>query len=198
MSVLQSDDLWNYLFTMRRLLYAPMCVLHLANQKNPAMDKLHYYVCQMDTNLSKYIEKTTSDATYCENTRILSLMSVVSEDIVDKDNSDEDIADDEEDDSANNKGSVAEASLSDDDDDADADPDDAVSSEDKDDDTEFTNNAIGAGTGQLRQVFECNGSHFLLFPNPPCQMCSILIHVIVLDLLIFLRNSQIAQYHMKS
>ena len=31
-SVLQSDDLWNYFFTMRRLLYAPMRVLHLANQ----------------------------------------------------------------------------------------------------------------------------------------------------------------------
>jgi hypothetical protein len=40
----------------------------------------------MDTNLSKYIQKATSDATYCKDMRILSLMAVV-EDVVDKDNS---------------------------------------------------------------------------------------------------------------
>jgi hypothetical protein len=197
-SVLQSDDFWNYLFTMCCSLYAPMRVLHLADQKIPVMDKLHYYVCRTDTNLSKYIKKATSDATYCKDTRILSLISVVLEEVVDKDDSDEDIDDGEEDDSSDNKDSVAEASLSDNDDNADADPDDPVSSKDKDEDTEFINNAIGAGTGQLRQVFECNGSHFLLFLNPSCQMCSILIHVIILDLLIFLCNSQIAQCHMKS
>jgi hypothetical protein len=106
--------------------------------------------------------------------------------------SEEDIDNDEEDNGADNDGSVAEPSLSYNDNNADADPDDPVSSKDKDKDTEFTNNAIGAGTGQLRRVFECNGSHFLLFLNPLCQMCSILIHFIVLDLLIFLCDSQIA------
>ena len=194
MSVLQSDDFWNYLFTMCCSLHAPMRVLHLADQKIPVMDKLHYYVCRTDTNLSKYIKKATSDATYCKDTRILSLMSVVLEDVLDKDDSDEDIDNNEEDDGADNDGSVAETSLSDNADDADTDPDDPVSSEDKDEDTEFINDAIGARTGQLRQVFECNDFHFLLFLNPPSQMCSILIHVIVLDLLIFLCNSQIAQH----
>jgi hypothetical protein len=75
-SVLQSDYFWNYLFTMCCLLYAPMRVLHLADQKIPAMDKLHYYVSQTDANLSKYIKKAMSGATYCKDTRLLSLMSV--------------------------------------------------------------------------------------------------------------------------
>ena len=34
-SIIQSDDFWKYLFAMCCALYSPMCVLHLADQKNP-------------------------------------------------------------------------------------------------------------------------------------------------------------------
>jgi hypothetical protein len=54
--IIESKNFWTYLFSMCRALYAPMCVLRLADQKTPSMDKLHYYVCQTDVNLSKYIE----------------------------------------------------------------------------------------------------------------------------------------------
>jgi hypothetical protein len=94
MSVLQSNDFWTYLFTMCHSLYAPMRVLHLADQKISAMDKLHYYVCQMDTNLSKYIKKATADATYCKDIRILTLIDVVLEGVVDEDDSGENIDND--------------------------------------------------------------------------------------------------------
>ncbi len=53
--VLQSEDFWKFLFTMGRSLYAPMRLLRLADQKIPAMDKLHFYVCQTDSYLSKYL-----------------------------------------------------------------------------------------------------------------------------------------------
>jgi hypothetical protein len=43
-----------YLFTLCHSLYAPIRILQLADQKNPAMDKLHHYVCQMDWILAKY------------------------------------------------------------------------------------------------------------------------------------------------
>jgi hypothetical protein len=33
-----------------------MRILQLADQKIPAMDKLHYYVCQMDKLLAKYVK----------------------------------------------------------------------------------------------------------------------------------------------
>ena len=50
--IIESDDFWSYLFSMCRALYAPMQVLQLADRKCPSMDKLQYYVCQTDVNLS--------------------------------------------------------------------------------------------------------------------------------------------------
>jgi hypothetical protein len=43
-SILQSEDFWNYVFSICRALYAPMRVLGLADQKIAAMDKVHFYV----------------------------------------------------------------------------------------------------------------------------------------------------------
>jgi hypothetical protein len=40
-AVIGNDNFWKYLFVMCRALYAPMCVLRLADQKTPAMDKLY-------------------------------------------------------------------------------------------------------------------------------------------------------------
>jgi hypothetical protein len=45
---LQSEDFWNYVFSMCHALYAPMRVLRLADQKVAAMDKVHFmFVRQM-------------------------------------------------------------------------------------------------------------------------------------------------------
>jgi hypothetical protein len=153
-SVLQSDDFLTYLFKICNSLYAPMHVLHLADQKIPATDNLQYYGCRMDTNLLKYIKNATADATYCKDTRMLPLNDVVLEGVVDKDDSNEDIDNDDvvEDNNEDDDGSVTSASLSDNDDNAD--PDDPISSKDNEEDTLFTNNAIGAKTGQLKQVLE--------------------------------------------
>ena len=54
-SVLNDPTFWKWLFVMCRALYAPMRVLRLADQKNPAMDKLFYYVSQTDRMLPKYL-----------------------------------------------------------------------------------------------------------------------------------------------
>ena len=44
-SILQ-NNLWMYIFTMCRTLYAPMRILCLEDQKVAAMDKLYLYVLQ--------------------------------------------------------------------------------------------------------------------------------------------------------
>jgi len=51
-SILQSEDFWNYLFSMCCALYAPMHLLRLADQKVAAMDKMLVYVCQTDANMT--------------------------------------------------------------------------------------------------------------------------------------------------
>jgi hypothetical protein len=53
--VLENNEFWTYLFTLCCSLYAPMRILLLANQKQLAMDKLHYYVLQTDELLPKYL-----------------------------------------------------------------------------------------------------------------------------------------------
>jgi hypothetical protein len=54
--VLENNEFWKYLFTLCCSLYAPMRIFWLADQKIPAMDKLHYYVCQVDKLLAKYVK----------------------------------------------------------------------------------------------------------------------------------------------
>ena len=39
-----------------------MRLLRLADQKVAAMDKMHFYVCQTDANMSHYLTKAVSDA----------------------------------------------------------------------------------------------------------------------------------------
>ncbi len=64
-SILQSEDFWNYLFSMCRALYAPMHLLRFADQKVAAMDKMHFYVCQTDANMSYYLSKAVVDSGRC-------------------------------------------------------------------------------------------------------------------------------------
>jgi len=49
--VLNNDNFWMSLFLMCRVLYAPMRVLHLADQQMASMDKLYFYVLQTDRML---------------------------------------------------------------------------------------------------------------------------------------------------
>jgi hypothetical protein len=60
--VLENNEFWKNLFSLCRSLYAPMHILRLAHQKTPAMDKLHYYVCQMDELLAKYVKIAEVDS----------------------------------------------------------------------------------------------------------------------------------------
>jgi hypothetical protein len=53
--VLNSDNFWLYLFVMCHALYAPMRVLHLADQQVPDMEKLYYYVLQTDRMLLRWL-----------------------------------------------------------------------------------------------------------------------------------------------
>ena len=60
--IIESNEFWKYLFTLCRALYAPMQILCLADQKIPAMDKLHYYVLQTDILLQKYLKMAEDDS----------------------------------------------------------------------------------------------------------------------------------------
>jgi hypothetical protein len=64
--VLENNEFWKYLFTLCCSLYAPMHILWLANQKIPTMDKLHYYVCQTDKLLAKYVKIAEVDSGHIE------------------------------------------------------------------------------------------------------------------------------------
>jgi hypothetical protein len=96
-SILQSEDFWNYLFSMCRALHAPMRLLRLADQKVAAMDKMHFYVCQTDANMSHYLTKVVSDAGKCTHDETLRLMNACLQD-VDEANNGVNNNDDEEDD----------------------------------------------------------------------------------------------------
>ena len=85
---------------MCHALYAPMRVLRLAVQNNPAMDKLFYYVSQTDRMLPKYLgddeeraASLMSDATI--NAIDTSTFSAGVSDDDDSDGSDEDDNDNE-------------------------------------------------------------------------------------------------------
>jgi hypothetical protein len=67
-----------------------MRVLRLADQKTPSMDKLYYYVCQTDVNLSKYIERAETDAKLPRDDRTLTLMNACSVNIESEDDDEED------------------------------------------------------------------------------------------------------------
>ena len=157
--VSQSEEFWRYLFTMHCSLYAPMRVLRLADKKIPAMDKLHFYVCQTDLNLHKYIKQAKQDASLCRDRSLLRLMDSLSRDVVEEPDGgdEEDIVDDDS--YVEDDGSVAEASDSDDDGIFDSDDDDL-------EDDDFTNEAIGLGKGQLRQVLYSSFIHIISRYDP--------------------------------
>jgi len=62
--VLLCDAFWVYLFLMCRPLYPPMRVLRLADQKVAAMDKLHFFVCQANAIMPRYLAEAEHHATH--------------------------------------------------------------------------------------------------------------------------------------
>jgi len=146
--VLQSEDFWKFLFTMCRSLYAPMRLLRLADQKIPAMDKLHFYVCQTDSYLSKYLKEAMIDARLVKDQRLLDIMDMVLFKVVEADASD----DENEDDDDNEGYGDAGEDFDDEDDEMSKNENSDDDDDDATEDQNFTSDAIMAGKGQLRQV----------------------------------------------
>ena len=126
-----------------------MCVLCLADQKIPVIDKLHFYVCQSDTNSLKYLRQALTNAQLCPDTRILSLMSTcetgVNEDNINDVNQ---LSDNEVYDGASEFSVDSDQSELEDTDDEDNKK--VASGDNGDDMNNFFNETIGAGRGQLR------------------------------------------------
>ena len=105
--LLLNDSFWVYLFLMCRALYAPMRVLRLADQKVPAMDKLHYFVMQANRIMPKYLLEaehhrnslTEGIKSVMQETTDLASQEVESEDDDDSVDSDLEIVDGDDDDS---------------------------------------------------------------------------------------------------
>ncbi len=75
--VLNNVNFWLYLFVICHALYAPMCVLRLADQQVPGMEKLYYYVLQTDRMLLRWLPDAEirvsalhSDGTYNAMTNV--------------------------------------------------------------------------------------------------------------------------------
>jgi hypothetical protein len=51
--LLQSDRMWNDVTTLVRAVYPGLLLLRMADKKTPAMDRLYYYVRQMDTTMER-------------------------------------------------------------------------------------------------------------------------------------------------
>jgi hypothetical protein len=99
--VLENNEFWKYLFSLCRSLYAPMRILQLDDQKIPAMDKLHYYVCQTDELLAKYVKIAEVDSGHIlevdktvENMRFMTNMD---DQYTNESDKEEDVEDDVED-----------------------------------------------------------------------------------------------------
>ena len=163
-SILQSEDFWNYAFSMCCALYAPMHVLRLADQKVAAMDKVHFYVCQTDANMSYYLTKAVTDSGRWTHDETLRLMYACSQDN-DVDEVDSDDEDDEE-------------SVVEDDVDKEVTSNGKESGEDGSDEDDdlagaFTSDAIGAGCGELQQVTPCILYNFLVVQTNILLSCQI-------------------------
>jgi hypothetical protein len=81
---LENNEFWKHLFTLSHSLYAPKLILQLADQKIPAIDKLHYHVCRMNKLLAKYVKIAEVDSGHIleldkpmENMRFMTMMKSI-------------------------------------------------------------------------------------------------------------------------
>ncbi len=113
------------------------------------MDKLHFYVCQTDANLFKYLKQASADAQLYTDTRILSLISKCDNGIDDDEDNKVLSSNNEEEDSSNSESSVEDKSDGEDIEDKE---NKEVPTDDEDHDVNFLHETIGASHGQLGQV----------------------------------------------
>ena len=59
-------------------------LLRQADQKVAAMDKMHFYVCQTDANMSYYLAKAVTDSSRCTHKETLRLMNACAQDMDDE------------------------------------------------------------------------------------------------------------------
>jgi hypothetical protein len=151
-------------FSMCCALYAPMRVLRLADQKVAAVDKVHFYVCQTDANMSYYLTKAVTDSGRFTHNETLRLMyACLQDDDIDEVNSDdgddkESVVEDDADKEVTSNGKESGEDGSDEDDDLSG---------------AFMSDAIGAGCGQLRQVTPCALYNFLVVQTNILLSCQI-------------------------
>jgi hypothetical protein len=155
---LKNNEFWKYLFTLCHSLYAPMRILRLADQKILAMDNFHYYVCQMDKLLAKYVKIAEVDSGHIleldksmENMRFMTNMNdQYTNESDNEDNSNDDVEDIDPGDKLVNYFSNENNYNNDDDDDNEEDDDD------KDRDMGNDDNAHGnANKGGRQFVVSC-------------------------------------------
>lgn len=97
--VLLKDEFWVYLFLMCRSLYAPMRVLRLADMKVAAMDKLHFFVCQANTIMARFLKEAENHSTNLLTPGIRAVLADktdLASQTVDEDDDEEDDSDDSE------------------------------------------------------------------------------------------------------
>ncbi len=113
-TVALSDGFWTYLFLMCRALYAPLRLLRLADQQIPAMDKLHYFICQADRMMPKHLVEVEHNASKIPP----SIKEIVSQTAKDAEEPDELSSEDDEsdaDDDVSNESDGRDGDESDDD-----------------------------------------------------------------------------------
>ena len=126
-TVLMHDNFWKYLFVMCCMLYAPMCVLQLADQKTPAMDELYHYVLQADRMLPKWLKNAEEHSKHLMSSYVWRAMKSAGLDSASELSETDDSDDDGDDDDNNDR---------DNDDDAKDDNNDINDDNDQDDDGE--------------------------------------------------------------
>jgi hypothetical protein len=91
--IIMSDEFWKYIFLMCCALYAPMCVLCLADQNKPAMDKLYSYKLQTDCMLPKWLGEVEKSTSFLTPNMIATMGQVQSAGVSDSESEDDDTED---------------------------------------------------------------------------------------------------------
>ncbi len=149
MSVVQLEEFGNIIHHVSCIVCIYESSIAFSWPKIPAMDKLHFYVCQTYANLFKYLKKASADAQLCTYTRILSLMSTWDKGIDDDEDKEVLSSENNQEDSSNSESSVENKSDGEDIEDKES---KEVPTDNEDHDVNFVNETIGACCGQLRQV----------------------------------------------
>ncbi len=76
-AIVMAGKFWKFVFVMCQALYAPMRILHLADHKPLAMDKLYFYMLQSDCMLPKWLEDVETHVSKFLTTAMIDTMGIV-------------------------------------------------------------------------------------------------------------------------